>query len=188
MGQQSRHRCRHQDFADREGIEGVVYCTKYFNFFRLKREITDHPKISIIIPTRDRIDLLDKCVESIQASKSYDNYEVIIVDNLSQGEETAIYLDSLPKKYENCSVLYFNEKFNYFKLNNYATKFARGEHLLFLNNDVEVLNPDWLEAMLEQSQRDEIGCVGAKLLYPDKKIQHVGVIIGWLGVAEHIYK
>ncbi len=73
-------------------------------------------------------------------------------------------------------------------MNNYAAKYANGEYLLFLNNDVEILNSDWLEAMLEQSQRDEIGCVGAKLLYPDKKIQHVGVIIGWGGRAEHIYK
>jgi len=177
-----------QDFADREGIKGVVYCTKYFNFFRLKREILDRPKISIIIPTKDRIDLLRRCVESIQAKSSYDNYEVIIVDNLSQEEETAAYLNLLQEKYDNYRVLKFNEKFNYSKLNNYAAKFASGDHLLFLNNDVEILNCEWLEAMLEQSQRDDIGCVGAKLLYPDKKIQHVGVIVGWGGRAEHIYK
>ncbi len=177
-----------QDFADREGIKGVVYGTKYFNFFRLKRDILDHPKISIIIPTKDRIDLLKRCIESIQNRSSYDNYEIIIVDNMSREEETAAYLDGLRKLHENCRIIRFNEKFNYSKLNNYAAEFARGENLLFLNNDVEVLNSDWLEAMLEQSQRNEIGCVGAKLLYPDKKIQHVGVIVGWGGRAEHIYK
>ena len=174
-----------QDFADREGIKGVVWGTKNFNFFRLKRDILDRPKISIIIPTKDRIDLLKRCIESIQNRSSYDNYEIIIVDNMSQEEETAAYLDGLGKSYR---IIKFNEKFNYSKLNNYAAKFARGEHLLFLNNDIEVLNSDWLEAMLEQSQRDEIGCVGAKLLYPDRKIQHVGVVVGWGGRAEHIYK
>ena len=177
-----------QDFADREGIKGVVWGTKNFNFFRLKRDILDRPKISIIIPTKDRIDLLKRCIESIQNRSSYDNYEIIIVDNMSQEEETAAYLDGLGKSYENCRIIKFNEKFNYSKLNNYAAEFARGEHLLFLNNDIEVLNSDWLEAMLEQSQRDEIGCVGAKLLYPDRKIQHVGVVVGWGGRAEHIYK
>jgi len=177
-----------QDFADREGIKGVVWGTKNFNFFRLKRDILDRPKISIIIPTKDRIDLLRRCIESIQNRSSYDNYEIIIVDNMSQEEETAAYLDGLGKSYENCRIIKFNEKFNYSKLNNYAAEFARGEHLLFLNNDIEVLNSDWLEAMLEQSQRDEIGCVGAKLLYPDRKIQHVGVVVGWGGRAEHIYK
>ncbi len=174
-----------QDFADREGIKGVVWGTKNFNFFRLKRDILDRPKISIIIPTKDRIDLLRRCIESIQNRSSYDNYEIIIVDNMSQEEETAAYLDGLGKSYR---IIKFNEKFNYSKLNNYAAEFARGEHLLFLNNDIEVLNSDWLEAMLEQSQRDEIGCVGAKLLYPDRKIQHVGVVVGWGGRAEHIYK
>ena len=177
-----------QDFADREGIKGAVWGTKNFNFFRLKRDILDRPKISIIIPTKDRIDLLRRCIESIQNRSSYDNYEIIIVDNMSQEEETAAYLDGLGKSYENCRIIKFNEKFNYSKLNNYAAEFARGEHLLFLNNDIEVLNSDWLEAMLEQSQRDEIGCVGAKLLYPDRKIQHVGVVVGWGGRAEHIYK
>ena len=177
-----------QDFADREGIKGVVWGTKNFNFFRLKRDILDRPKISIIIPTKDRIDLLKRCIESIQNRSSYDNYEIIIVDNMSQEEETAAYLDGLGKSYENCRIIKFNEKFNYSMLNNYAAEFARGEHLLFLNNDIEVLNSDWLEAMLEQSQRDEIGCVGAKLLYPDRKIQHVGVVVGWGGRAEHIYK
>lgn len=174
-----------QDFADREGIKGVVWGTKNFNFFRLKRDILDRPKISIIIPTKDRIDLLRRCIESIQNRSSYDNYEIIIVDNMSQEEETAAYLDGLGKSYR---IIKFNERFNYSKLNNYAAEFARGEHLLFLNNDIEVLNSDWLEAMLEQSQRDEIGCVGAKLLYPDRKIQHVGVVVGWGGRAEHIYK
>lgn len=177
-----------QDFIDREGIEGSIYPTNHFNFFRLKRKIIGHPNISIIIPTKDRIDLLRRCVESIQTRTSYANYEIIIIDNLSEKEETFAYLDFLQKNFKNCRILKFSEKFNYSKLNNYAVKFTHGEHLLFLNNDVEVLNSEWLEAMLEQSQRDEIGCVGAKLHYPDKKIQHGGVIIGLAGAAEHIYR
>ncbi len=177
-----------QDFLNREGIEGEACNTEHFNFFRVRRKIKGHPKITIIIPTKDRVDMLRKCIESIEEKTFYKNYEVIIVDHLSCEADTIEYLNYLQKSSNTFKVLTFQEDFNYSRINNYAAKYATGEHLLFLNNDVEVITPEWLEAMLEHSQREDVGCVGAKLLYPDGKIQHVGVIVGWGGSAEHIYK
>jgi GT2 family glycosyltransferase len=177
-----------QDFLDREGIEGNACDTNYFNFFRVKRKIIGSPKITIIIPTKDRVDMLKRCINSIEEKTFYKNYEVIIVDNLSRKADTLEYLAYLQKRRSIYQVLKFKEDFNYSRLNNYAAQYAVGEHLLFLNNDVEIIAPQWLEAMLEHSQRKDVGCVGAKLLYPDGKIQHVGVVIGLSGSAEHIYK
>ena len=177
-----------QDFLERENIEAEVFDGLNFNFFRVRRKIIDYPKITIIIPTKDRVDLLRQCIESIENKTIYKNYEVIVVDNRSKEIETAEYLSELQVKYDNYKVIKFDESFNYSRLNNFAAKYAKGDHLLFLNNDVEVISPGWLEALLEHSQRDEVGCVGAKLIYPDRRIQHVGVVIGFCGSAEHIYK
>lgn len=177
-----------QDFLEREGIVGEVHDGEHFNFFRTKRKIIGNPKVTIIIPTKDKVDLLRKCIESIENKTSYKNYEVIIIDNQSHENGTKIYLDDLPKKYENYSVIKFEEKFNYSKMNNFAVKYAKGLHLLFLNNDVEVKSPGWIDALLEHSQRQEVACVGAKLIYPDNRIQHVGVVVGFFGCAEHLYK
>jgi GT2 family glycosyltransferase len=177
-----------QDFLDREGIEGEVCDTKHFNFFRVKRKIIGNPKITIVIPIKDRVDLLKRCINSIEEKTFYKNYEIIIVDNLSREVDTFEYLAYLQKHRSIYQVLTFKEDFNYSRLNNYAAQYAVGEHLLFLNNDVEIIAHEWLEAMLEHSQRKDVGCVGAKLLYPDGKIQHVGVVIGLYGGADHIYK
>jgi GT2 family glycosyltransferase len=177
-----------QEFLDREKIEGEVCDTKHFHFFRVKRKIIGNPKITIVIPIRDRVDLLKRCINSIEEKTLYKNYNVIIVDNLSREADTFEYLDDLQKRRSIYQVLTFKEDFNFSRINNYAVQHAVGEHLLFLNNDVEIIAPEWLEAMLEHSQREDVGCVGAKLLYPDGKIQHVGVVIGLYGGADHIYK
>jgi GT2 family glycosyltransferase/SAM-dependent methyltransferase len=176
------------DFIKKMGIKGDVYNSNYFNFFRVQRKIIGNPKVSIIIPTKDKLDILQKCVESIESKTTYKNYEVIIVDNLSQDAETVAYLNDLQKNHANYKVLKFEENFNFSRLNNFAARHAQGEHLLFLNNDVEVISPEWLAAMVEHSQRKEVGCVGAKLLYPNDNIQHVGVVIGLNGCCEHVYK
>ncbi|MBM4312505.1 MAG: glycosyltransferase family 2 protein [Deltaproteobacteria bacterium] len=177
-----------QDFLDREGIRGEVCDTGHFNFFRVKREIIGNPKITIVIPTKDRVDLLKRCLSSIEEKTLYKNYDIIIVDNHSREADTFEYLDDLQKRRGVYRVFTFKEDFNFSRINNYAAQHACGEHLLFLNNDVEIIAPEWLEAMLEQSQREDVGCVGAKLLYPDGKLQHVGVVIGLYGGADHIYK
>jgi GT2 family glycosyltransferase len=177
-----------RDFLSREGIGGEVCDTEHLHFFRVKRKIIGNPKITIIIPTKDRVDLLKRCINSIEEKTMYRNYDIIVVDNLSREADTFEYLDDLKTRRGIYRVLAFKEDFNFSRINNYAVHYASGEHLLFLNNDVEVIAPGWLEAMLEHSQREDVGCVGAKLLYPDGRIQHAGVVIGLYGGADHIYK
>ncbi len=177
-----------QDFLIREEIEGAASDTEHFNFFRVKRKILGSPKVTIIIPTKDRSDMLKRCIDSIEQKTTYDHYEIIVIDHLSREVETLAYLNTLRERKSSYQVISFKEDFNYSRINNYAARHASGDHLLFLNNDVEIISSEWLEAMLEHSQRKDVGCVGAKLLYPDGKIQHVGVVIGWGGSAEHIYK
>lgn len=176
------------EFLISENVDGEVIDTGKFNFFRVKRAIKGNPRVSIVIPTRDRTDLLARCIESILHKSTYGNYEILIVDNQSRERETKDYLENLQHKYSNVRVTEFPEEFNFSKLNNAAAALTTGEHLLFLNNDVEVISHEWIQALLEHSQRENIACAGAKLLYPDNTIQHVGVIIGLCGPAEHVYK
>jgi O-antigen biosynthesis protein len=177
-----------EDFLSREGICGRVEETEYPGIFHARREIGTKEKVSIIIPTKDCLNILQTCLESIERETTYKNYEILIVDNQSKENPTKQYLNCLPQKNGRIKVISFNEPFNYSRLNNFAVTFSTGSHLLFLNNDVEVISPGWLDAMLELSVRDDIACVGAKLLYPDGLIQHAGVVVGLMGVADHIYK
>lgn len=176
------------DFLKQNRIDGAISPSKNFNFFRVKRKIRGNPKISIIIPIRDKINYLKKCLDSIENKTFYRNYEIIIIDNLSISSQTAQYLDHLKQNFNNYQIIKFPQNFNYSMINNLAAEFAEGQHLLFLNSDTEIINSEWLESMLEHSQRDEIACVGAKLLCPNKRIQHIGVVIGLCGPAEHVSK
>lgn len=144
------------------------------------------PKVSIIIPTRDQYQVLAKCVASIQAFSSFDHYEIIIVDNGSTCVDTLRYLSELAQ--QGVRVLRYAIPFNYSKLNNYAVAEAAGDVICLLNNDIEIITPDWLEEMLSHACRPDVGCVGAKLYYPDMTLQHGGVIIGIGGVAGHFQK
>ena len=177
-----------RNFLERENIIGDVHDGISFNFYRVKREILNDAKVTIIIPTKDRLELLKRCIESIKTKTSYKNYEIIIVDNMSQDIKTIEYLNHLQSVYPDFNVIKYEDDFNYSKINNYASEYAAGEHILFLNNDTEVLSSEWVEALLEHSQRDDIACVGAKLIYPDNRIQHVGVVMGLFGCCEHVYK
>ena len=173
---------------ERRGVEGAVLDGYVPGRFRVKREIVGEPEVSIVIPTRDNVSLLRGCVESIERLTGYRNYEVLIVDNDSADPETVEYLSSTPHR-----VLRFEEGFNYSRINNFAVSHAGGEYVLLLNDDTEVISPDWLEAMLEHARRPEVGAVGAKLLYPDGYIQHAGVLLGpgnpWTaGIAGHAYQ
>lgn len=154
--------------------------------YRVKREIRLREKVSIIIPFRDQADVLKKCVESVLRKTLYENIEIILVDNQSTKPETAEYLthvSSLPQ----VKVIQFDAPFNFSAINNFAVSKAEGKYVLFLNNDTEVLSEGWLDAMLEHAQRDEIGVVGAKLLYPNDTLQHAGVVMG-MGIAGHAFK
>ena len=175
-------------FIENKGIQGDVYISVHPNCFRVKRHIHSTHSISIIIPTRDKIEYLSKCIDSIEAKTFYRNYEVIIINNLSNKMETEEYLYHLLRRYTHYRVSKFSEKFNFSRIINYGVRISKGDHLLFLNNDTEIISGEWLEALLEHSQREEVACVGAKLLYPDNRIQHAGVIIGGLGTAEHIHR
>lgn len=157
------------------------------NLLRVKRKLSARPKVSIIIPTRDQVTLLRNCIKSIQLRSTYHNYEIIIVDNNSSEPETLEYLKEISKE-PAVSVIEYPHEFNFAAINNFAVNHADGELLLFLNNDIEVISDEWLEAMVEHAVRPEVGVVGARLLYSNNLIQHAGVIIGVGGVAGHSHK
>jgi O-antigen biosynthesis protein len=145
------------------------------------------PLVSIIIPTRDRHDLLRQCIGSIQARSSYTRYELIVVDNQSEELETLAYLRELGES-GTARVLNYNRPFNYSALNNEAVKEAKGELICLLNNDVEVLSSGWLTELVGLALQPGVGAVGAKLYYPDGTIQHAGVVTGLFGLAGHAYR
>lgn len=143
------------------------------------------PPVSIIVPTRNRTDLLRACLAGIAATE-YPELEVIIVDNDSDDSETIAYLASLdPKRHR---VLRHEGDFNFSAINNRAAKVARGQLLCLLNNDIKMIGPDWLRIMAAQAQREDVGAVGAQLLYPDGRIQHAGVVIGVGNAAGHAHR
>jgi len=164
----------------RRGIDGEVLSESVPGFYRVKRKIIRPGKVSIIIPTRDRLNLLRKCVASLESNNADDNIEILILDNGSKDRATLAYLASSKHR-----VIRNDEPFNFSRLNNLAARESTSEYLLFLNDDTEVIEKEWLSAMLEQAQRREVGAVGAKLLYHDGKIQHAGVVLGLRGMAGH---
>jgi glycosyltransferase involved in cell wall biosynthesis len=170
-----------QDAIARRGIEGEVidgYGAPYR--YRVKRSIIAHPRVSIIIPTRDDYQLLSRCVASIENGTHYRNFEIIIVDNESTDPSIRELHTSSPHR-----VVPYAGPFNFARMNNEAAAAARGEHLLFLNDAIEAITPDWLESMLEHSQRREVGAVGARLLFPNGTLQHAGIVLGIRGNAGH---
>lgn len=155
-------------------------------YYRIKYELTSMPLISIIIPNKDNIDILENCIKSILEKSTYENYEIIIVENNSIEEQTFQYYKTL-SDIEKIRVLNWNHEFNYSKINNYAVTQSKGEYILLLNNDTEVITEDWMEQMLGNCMRKEVGIVGAKLYYPDNTIQHAGVLIGAGAFAGHFF-
>ncbi len=146
-------------------------------------------KVSVIIPTRDHGEDVDLCLTSIFERSTYQNIEIVLLDNGSRDPESLkIFAQWAQREPERVKVVPHDVPFNFSEINNYAASQATGEYLLFLNNDTEVITPDWIEAMVEQAQRPAIGAVGAKLLYPDDTVQHAGVIVGLGGVAGHSHK
>lgn len=144
------------------------------------------PKISLIIPTRDRVALLQRCVESILAKTTYADFEIVVVDNQSRERVALRYLQRLATR-EHVRVLRYDAPFNYSALNNWAARQCDGSLLGLVNNDIEVITPDWLEEMAGLAMRPDTGAVGAMLYYPDDTIQHAGMILGIQGVAGHAY-
>jgi GT2 family glycosyltransferase len=144
---------------------------------------TTGPTITVIIPTRDKVELLRRCLETIYNSKNASSIEVIVVDNKSSERKTKLYLEEL--KSRGIKVLSYPDKFNYSVMNNMAAKEASGEYLCFLNNDIEAIEPSWLLSMLDHASQASVGFVGAILTFPDGNLQHMGVALGYTGVAGH---
>lgn len=155
-----------------------IVSTKAFEtIFRIKYEIKGNPKISILIPNKDHKEDLSRCVESILKESTYDNYEIIIIENNSVTEEIEAYYRSLEKQ-ERIRIVRYEGEFNYSKINNFGASFATGEYLVLLNNDTQVISINWMEELLMYAQREDVGAAGAKLYYGDKTIQHAGIVIG----------
>ncbi|RUZ78752.1 glycosyltransferase [Mesorhizobium sp. M7A.F.Ca.US.006.01.1.1] len=157
-------------------------------FYRLRFFVPEpQPLVSLIIPTRDKVELLRNCVESIREKTTYGNYEILVVDNGSMEEETLAYFREL-KKAKNVRVLRYDKPFNYSAINNFAVGKAKGSIIGLVNNDIEVISPDWLTEMASWAVQPDVGCVGAKLYYANDTVQHGGVIVGVGGVAGHSHK
>jgi GT2 family glycosyltransferase len=173
-----------EDALKRSGHEALVEVLSPGRY-RARYKIHKSPLVSIIIPTKDQVRLLHQCVASIEEKTSYHPYEVIIIDNNSIDAETIHYIDALSDKHR---VLRYPQPFNFSAINNFGADQAKGEYLLFLNDDTQVISGEWLTALVEQVQRPEVGAVGAKLLYPDNRIQHAGVTVGICGGAGHAFR
>lgn len=145
--------------------------------FRIRYEITDNPKVSIIIPNKDHKEDLSRCIGSILEKSTYDNYEIVIVENNSVTDEIFAYYEEV-KSHANIKVITWEGEFNYSAVCNAGVKESTGDFILLLNNDTEVITLDWIEELLMYAQRDDVACSGAKLYYPDMTIQHAGVVIG----------
>lgn len=173
----------------RRGKEGNVNMGASLGTYIIEYNITGLPRVSIIIPTKEHASDLDQCLHSIITKTDYGNYEIIIIDNGSKGDElVAIYEKYSGMLKERFKVINLDIPFNYSKLNNTAVNHATGEFLVLMNNDIEILTPNWLELMLGYAQQSHIGAVGIKLYYPDESIQHAGVVLGIGGVAGHSHK
>jgi len=176
-----------QDYFASAG-HAVTVTETYPCIYRHRWDIPQpQPLVSLIVPTRDNHVLLQQCLESIRALTAYRNYEILVVDNQSTCRKTLDYMAQLEAK-GHARVLRYPYPFNYSAINNFAARHASGTILGLINNDVEVINADWLTEMVSHVMRPDVGCVGAKLYYPDDTIQHAGVVCGMGGVAAHVQR
>jgi GT2 family glycosyltransferase len=177
-----------REHLTRCGLQGDVEHGAYPTLYHVKYQLNESPLVSIIIPNYEHAEDLHRCVDSILEHTTYQCYEILIVENNSQKPKTFAMYRHLQEQDKRVRVVeYHQQPFNYSAINNYAVSLALGSMLLFLNNDTQVLNPDWLERMLEYAMRPDVGVVGAKLYYPDMRIQHAGVTVGLGGAAGHYF-
>lgn len=176
-----------QAHYDRMGIRAEVSKGEYLGLYRTRYILNPKPMISIIIPNKDHIDDLDRCISAIEKKSSYGNYEYIIVENNSTDEKTFAYYRQLETSNPKVHVVYYKGKFNYSAINNFGAGFAKGEYLWLLNNDTEIINDDCIEELVGYCTREDVGIVGARLYYEDDTIQHAGVVIGFGGIAGHCF-
>lgn len=173
------------DHFERIGVKAELEYTDIFVMFRPKFIPNGEPKVSIIIPNKDQKDTLKTCVDSILEKTAYKNYEIIVVENNSTGDEIFEYYKELESD-SRIKVVTYDGNFNYSKINNFGVDHSSGEYIVLLNNDTEVISLDWLDRMVGICQREDTGIVGAKLYYPDDTVQHCGVVVGLGGFAGHV--
>lgn len=176
-----------RDSLLRRGVEAEVQSGRLPNTYRVRRRIAGKPLVSILLPFRDKPDLLRTCVSSVLEKTGYSNFELIGIDNGSVHEETHTLMRKLAAQDSRIRFIRHDVPFNYSAIVNFGATTSRGEHLLMLNNDTEVISEEWIDALLEHSQRPEVGAVGALLQYPNDSIQHAGVVVGLGGVAGHAH-
>jgi GT2 family glycosyltransferase len=177
-----------QDTLTRRNIQGKVERVNSLGFYRVRRDLSSRPLISIIVPFKDNSQLLKTCIESVLDKTSFQNYEIICINNDSIEQDTFDVINHLQDTDDRLRFIDYSIPFNFSKINNYGVSLANGEHVVLMNNDIEIISFDWIEALLEHSQREEVGAVGGKLYYPNETIQHAGVIVGIGGNAGHSHK
>ena len=174
-----------QEHLERNQVKGTVIRTKDHCFYRVRYELTGHPKVSIIIPNREQRQMLEKCLSAIREHTDYDDYEVLVVENNSSSKEILDYYRQIQGK-DHVRVIRWKGSFNFAAINNWAVRRASGEYIVFLNNDVEVRS-GWLTELLSVCMRPEVGAAGAKLYFPDGKIQSAGIAVGIGGIAGSLF-
>lgn len=183
-----------EDDLKARGYHGRIIRSQYLGLWRVKYDIKNNPLVSIIIPTKEKYEHIKKCIDSIFNKITYKNFQLIIVDTGSKDKRVHDFYESIKLNHRNIRILFWDKEFNFASVCNFGAENCDGEYLLFLNNDTEIINPDWLENMLEHAQRKEIGAVGAKLLFPNGRIQHAGIVLGIAGgmvrrgIAGHPFK
>lgn len=175
-----------EEHLKRVGIDAAVEHVGLWGMYHVKYKVHGNPLVSIVIPNKDHIDDLKKCIDSLYIINRYNNFEIVIVENNSENKATFEYYDAIQNEHDNIKVITWEGGFNYSAINNYGVKETKGEYLLFLNNDTEVITPDAIEELLGCCMRDDVGAVGAKLLYEDDTVQHAGVVVGFGGYAGHV--
>ena len=180
----------HQALAahlERVGLRGTVADSRIPSTYDIRYEIGEKALVSIIIPNKDHVNDLRRCIDSIRGKTTWPNWEIILVENNSTQEETFRYYEALQAD-SRIRVVSWQGQFNYSAINNFGVQYAKGRYFLLLNNDTEVITPDWIERMVMFAQRKDVGAVGCMLYYPDDTVQHAGVILGIGGIAGHSHK
>lgn len=178
-----------QHAVQRRGLDAKVQSGRFPGTYRVRYDVQGEPLVSIVIPFKDKPELLRMCLGSILQKSTWRNFEIVAVSNNSSEAETFTEMERWSSADSRVHFHEHNVPFNFSEINNYAVRHhARGEHLLLLNNDIEIITPDWIQDLLEFSQRPDVGAVGGKLFYPDGRLQHAGIILGIGGVAGHSHK
>ena len=178
-----------QHHLNRIGVKAKVEMRKkpYWGLYHVEYLLDEEPLVSIVIPNYEHEDVLKTCIDSLYNVNTYKNFEIIIVENNSKKKSTFDYYEQVQAEHENVKVVTWEgTEFNFSAINNFGAKYAKGQYLLFLNNDTKVITPEAIREMVGTCSRNNVGIVGAKLLYQDNTIQHAGVVIGFMGYARHI--